>query len=260
MYKIINSPIISLSVYNVNTPKGKLEKVKARPFHSLSYRKEGIAKLYIKDTSYISEPDCITFMPRGTNYSTEIIRDTNMIAVHFDCIEENEFLPPFVLRNTNQQLRQLFDLILEKHSAEAPGNFECYSLFYKLLSNLMKVFREEQEKDINPSVSEAKIRIERNFSDNSFNIDSLVSELPISASYLRSEFKKAYSVTPIEYLKYIRLQNAISMLISDYYSIEELAKKCGFGSTSYFIQSFSKSTGFSPLKYKENYLNNRKKL
>ena len=91
--------------------------------------------------------------------------------------------------------------------------------------------------------------IEANFRDSNFNIDRLVDALPISASYLRREFKKAYGVTPIEYLKNIRLQNAISMLSANYYSIEELAKKCGYCSASYFIQSFKKSVGCSPTKY-----------
>ena len=258
MNNIIKSPIISLNVYNVNTEKGKLTKVAARPFHSLTYRKKGIAKINTASSSYISETDCITFMPKGMSYSTEIIHDTNMITIHFDCFEEDNSLVPFVLENTNQQLQQLFDLMLEKHSNDAPANFECYSLFYKLLSKIEKLFKEEQNRKINPSVLEAKIMIEKNFYDNNFNIDSLVSALPISASYLRSEFKKVYSVTPIEYLKYVRLQNAMSLLISDYYSIEDLAKKCGFGSASYFIQAFSKSTGHSPLKYKEIFLNKRK--
>ena len=78
--------------------------------------------------------------------------------------------------------------------------------------------------------------------------------LDISASYLRSEFKNAYGVTPIEYLKHIRHQNALSLLASDYYTVEELAEKCGYGSASYFIQSFRKITGYSPLKYKEKFL------
>jgi len=258
MNKIINSPIISLNVYDVYTPKETLTKVKARPFHSLTYRKQGIARINVGEKSYVSKKDCITFMPKDMHYSTEIICDTNMIAVHFDCLDKNETLTPFVFENSNQQMQQIFDRMLEKHSIDSPGNFECYSLFYKLLSELEKFFKKEQENKINTSVSKAKMLIEKNFSDNNFNIDTLVSELPISASHLRSEFKKAYSVTPIEYLKYVRLQNAISMLISDYYSIEDLALKCGFGSSSYFIQAFSKSTGYSPLRYKENILNNKK--
>lgn len=260
MNNIIKSPIISLNVYNAKTEKSKPAKVKARPFHSLTYRKKGIVKINIGENAYISKPDCITFMPKGLDYSTEIVLDTDMVAIHFDCFEEDNTLIPFVLENTNQHLVRIFDLMLEKHSTDTPGDFECYSLFYKLLSEIEKLFKEERESKINPAIPEAKMRIEKNFADNDFNIDSLVAELPISASYLRSEFKRVYSITPIEYLQYIRLQNAISMLISDYYSIEDLAKKCGFGSSSYFIQFFSKSTGFSPRKYKENFLHNKKAL
>ena len=108
---------------------------------------------------------------------------------------------------------------------------------------------------ISSSVIRAKEMIENNFRDSDFNIDRIVSTLAISASYLRREFKAAYGVAPIEYLKNIRLRNAISLLSADYYTVEELAEKCGYSGASYFIQALKKSTGYSPIEYKRIYLN-----
>ena len=177
-----------------------------------------------------------------------------MIAIHFNAIDEKMFNVPFIIENTNPELHQLFDAALKSYSAENANNFECYSYFYKILAEIEEHFIKKQESKINPAIKEAKLKIDENFKDSDFNIDALVSELSVCASFLRREFKKIYAFSPIEYLKYVRLQNAISLLASDYYSIEEVAKKSGYSSTSYFIQSFRKSTGFSPLKYKEKFL------
>lgn len=255
MNLFINSPITSLNVYDVKNPKGKLVKVSAREFNSITYRKEGTAKLNFDGKTLVSHPGCITFTPKNTSYTTEITNSTHMIAIHFDYPCKSECAEPFVYENNNHIICNLFDEIYEKYSAEDADNYECYSIFYKILSELKKHFETKHIPKITPAVVRAKLLIENNFRDNNFNIDSLVSTLPISASYLRREFKSAYGVSPIEYLKYIRLQNAKHLLSADYYSVEELAEKCGYSGASYFIQSFKKSTGYSPIEYKKIYLN-----
>lgn len=252
----IKSQVTSLDVYNIKQKNGKAIKVKARPFHSISYRKQGTVKIDIGEETFLSNNHCITFIPKNRDYTAENIQDTHMIAIHFDVADDSAFTCPFMLVNTNQKLEQLFDSVLNNYSPEDFNNYECYSYFYKILAEIEKLFLEKAESVINPSVSKAKEIIERNFRDNNFNIDSLVDLINISASHLRSEFKKHYSFTPIEYLKYIRLQNAISLLASNYNSIEDIALKSGYSSASYFIQSFRRSTGYSPLKYREHFLDN----
>lgn len=250
----INSPVTSLNVYYIKSKKEKISKVNGRPFCSLTYRTSGMVEIDINGKSFISEAGCITFIPKNQRYSTEIIEDTHMIAIHFNVLDEKMFNVPFIIKNTNPQLHQLFDSVLQNYSAENPNNFECYSYFFQILAEIEEHFTKKQESKINPAIKEAKLKIDKNFMHENFNIDTLVSELSVCSSYLRREFKKHYSFSPIEYLKYVRLQNAISLLASNYYSIEEIAMKSGYSSTSYFIQSFRKSTGFSPLKYKDQFL------
>jgi len=181
-----------------------------------------------------------------------------MIVIHFNALDEKKFNKPFVIKKQNNQIYHLFDLVLKNYSTENDNNYECYSYFYKILAEIEKHFIKKQESKINPIILEAKLKIDKHFANADFNIDSLVSELPICASHLRSEFRKSYSLSPIEYLKNVRLQNALSLLASNYYSVEEVAEKSGYSSTSYFIQSFRKSTGLSPLKYKDKFLTREK--
>ena len=256
MTEIKKSPIISLDVYNITSQKHQLTNVKARPFYSLTYRKKGCAKINIDGKTIISKKDCITLTPKNRAYTTEILEETNMIAIHFDCLSDNSFTTPFVIENSNKT-EHLFDEVFEKYSAKDTTGFECYSVLYKILAEIEAYFLKKEESKIKPKILKAKLEIEENFSDSNFNIDALVNKLQISPSYLRYEFKKAYSMSPIEYLSKVRQKNAMSILASDYYSIEDIAKKCGYCSTSYFIQVFKKNTGYSPLKYKEKFSINK---
>lgn len=256
MIKIKNSPITSLNVYNINLDKQHLTEVKERPFYSLTYRKKGVAKINIDKKSIISKKDCITLIPKNKVYSTEVLESTNIIAIHFDCMYNDSFDKPFVIENNNNQIENLFNKAFEKYSPEDSNLFECYSTFYKILAEIEAYLQKNRDKKIKPIIRNAKAEIEKNFADANFNISTLVNSLQISPSYLRLEFKKAYSLSPIEYLNTVRQKNAISILASDYYSIEDIAKKCGYCSTSYFIQVFKKNTGYSPLKYKEKFLTN----
>ena len=190
MNNIIKSPIASLKVYDTKLPKEEINTVTGRPFCSLSYRKEGVVKFNIGKDSFISRPDSISFMPKGQSYNTEIIEDTRMVVIHFNVFDENIAATPFVIENKISHIQQLFNLVLKNYSAEDVNNYECYSYFYKILAEIEKYFQKNNADKINPAVAAAKLKIEKNFADSNFNIDSLISCLDISASHLRSEFKK----------------------------------------------------------------------
>ena len=254
MIKVKKSPIISLSVFNTTSAKHHLIDVKARPFYSLTFRKHGTAKINIDGKTLISPKGCITLTPKNKGYSTELLEDSHIIAIHFDCLHSDSFDTPMVIKNNSNQIERLFDEAFEKYSVEDANNFECYSIFYKILAEIEAYSQKKYESKIKPKILKAKSEIEKNFTDSNYNISTLVEKLKISPSYLRAEFKKAYSISPVEYLNSVRQRNAVSILTSDYYSIEDVAKKCGYCSTSYFIQVFKKNTGYSPLKYKEKFL------
>jgi len=256
MNRFKKSPVISLKAYEVKTEKHSRVEVKGRPFFSLTYRKEGEAKIKIDNKDFLSRKNCVTLVPKNKTYTTQITENTNFFAIHFDCYDKDAFSTPFVLENVSPHVFELFEAILLAYSPKKSCNLECFSLFYELLSEIEKTFASKNEDKTNPKIKRAREEIEERFSDVSFNISELSSLLSINSSYLRREFKKAYSVTPITYLKKTRMQNAVSLLSLSGFSIEELAEKCGYASTSYFIQDFHKMKGCSPLKYKERYLDN----
>ena len=72
----------------------------------------------------------------------------------------------------------------------------------------------------------------------------------MSVTNFRREWKKQYGGTPLQYRDEIRLNFAREYLSSGYYSVSEVAEKCGFEDVSYFVRFFRKKTGVTPGVYK----------
>ena len=60
----------------------------------------------------------------------------------------------------------------------------------------------------------------------------------------------------MQYRDSIRLYYAKEYLNSGYYTVSEIAEKCGFDDVSYFVRFFKKRTGTPPGAYKKRNIRN----
>lgn len=78
----------------------------------------------------------------------------------------------------------------------------------------------------------------------------------ISEVYLSKLFQRCgHGETFNEYLNHIRLEAAVQLLRHSDLSCRELALRCGFASTSYFIRRFKKHFKCTPLDYRKEHEN-----
>ena len=81
-----------------------------------------------------------------------------------------------------------------------------------------------------------------------------LAQLADSAGISRSEagrcFKKYYAQSPMSYVTLYRLKFAQKLLRQSSLSINEVAFQCGFKDSSYFVKTFRKYLGNTPLKYR----------
>lgn len=85
------------------------------------------------------------------------------------------------------------------------------------------------------------------------NLKDICDEINLSKGACCREFKKYMNCSIFEYITNYRLVMSEKLLITTNESITDIAYKCGFGSTSYFIEKFKLQAGMSPLTYrKEN--------
>ena len=74
----------------------------------------------------------------------------------------------------------------------------------------------------------------------------------LSEKYISRYFKEHFHITLSQYVTYLRLEHAKQMLQEPDISVTEVAMQSGYQNISYFIRSFKKTYGVSPLKYRKS--------
>jgi len=75
----------------------------------------------------------------------------------------------------------------------------------------------------------------------------------VSEKYLCRLFKNYTSMTPIEYINNLRIENACHLMIYSNSSVTDAALESGFNDLSYFIKLFKRYKGLTPNEYKKLY-------
>jgi len=83
------------------------------------------------------------------------------------------------------------------------------------------------------------------------SVSELAQALGCSAYYMQHQFKKVTGITLVEYRNTLRLTEAKKMLVHTDKSITEIARVCGFSSSSYFSEVFQQHEHISPTAYRE---------
>ena len=72
----------------------------------------------------------------------------------------------------------------------------------------------------------------------------------LSEKYISRYFKEHFHITISQYVTYLRLEHAKHLLQDTNIPVTEVAMQSGYQNVSYFIRSFKKTYGMSPLKYR----------
>lgn len=151
--------------------------------------------------------------------------------------------------------------IFEKLSKAEQSDFsgkELYinSLLYRLLF-MIKTDAESTERvyvSYNKDLLESGAEFIKNHYQEQLTLSKISETVNLSPVYFHKLFKAHTGKTPLEYLKEIRLNQAIYMLSTSNKSISEIALSCGFTSQSYFNAFFKKELSTTPLKYRKSAL------
>lgn len=75
----------------------------------------------------------------------------------------------------------------------------------------------------------------------------------MSANYFGVRFQRAVGLSYTEYLKNLRLQQAVDLLLHSELSVEQISEHSGFHAPTYFIHIFRERYGIPPLQYRKRY-------
>ena len=95
-------------------------------------------------------------------------------------------------------------------------------------------------------IEQAEALILKNLANEQFGVSELAEAMHMSRSNLLRKIKKRTKLSASQFIRQIRLQEAMDLLKEDSSTVSEISYQVGFGSTSYFIKCFREQYGYPP--------------
>ncbi|NYI02388.1 AraC family transcriptional regulator [Cupriavidus plantarum] len=128
-------------------------------------------------------------------------------------------------------------------------------LLYRLLMNGQgSLLRQSALKDSQMHRVARAIRLLRERYAQPLRVESLARDLHMSASSLHFHFKEVTAMSPLQYQKQLRLQEARRMMLAGDVTVAMAAHAVGYESTSQFSREYSRLFGAPPLRDKKRWI------
>ena len=204
----------------------------------------------------------------AVNINTDSQTNKVYIRVNSSSMDVPENLRPYLFQRYRQQDDE--DLYLAKEYIEELGgkimvdSGEKAGTTFKVTFDILSdkpvsspLVTEEKpsEKDEIISEKDEKLMheitraIEANLIDSDFNVTRLQETVGIGQKLLYRKIKQITGVTPVEYIRNIRIEKAARLLREGKFSISEVMYMVGFTKSGYFSKCFQEAFGMTPSAY-----------
>lgn len=143
----------------------------------------------------------------------------------------------------------LYSIFTETKINDANSTASIQSLLLRLLDLLKSDFKARSAK--RPSwVSKLKEILHSQHVDN-YTLMDLSRELNIHPVHLSRDFHKHFKCNLGEYIRKLKIQKSLSLLLKKNNSLSDISFECGFSDQSHFTRSFKKYNGLTPQEYRK---------
>ena len=257
--------------------KGKISELHFHKELEFIYVTKGKFKCSSQTSQVIANEGEIIFVNSKIPHYTECIEDDSMITLiqfrspslfkgslkHLSEFFNHTDVPIFVFKEQDpdydELLKYIVDIIGHNERREVTydyyitANIYCISaILYKrnFLANEEKISNIKAIKKITPVFD----YIDNNYSEQ-LTLEEIAGILNFNKSYFCRLFKKATGITVMDYINFVRIQNAEELLKTEM-NISEISYAVGFLSVSYFNRIFKKHKCCSPTAYRKTISNN----
>ena len=154
------------------------------------------------------------------------------IQLHIDAFIPKPFEPDILLSRVEQLLhsRQSHEAKARMEVLAAPKEIEAVSYDEKFLANIIHL-------------------IEEHISDSELNVNALCEWTGTNNKQMYRKIKQLTGMTPVEYIKSIRMKKAAMLLKQQKFTVAEVMYMVGFSNHSYFSKCFQAEFGVTPKQY-----------
>ncbi|MBN2519623.1 MAG: response regulator, partial [Bacteroidales bacterium] len=130
----------------------------------------------------------------------------------------------------------------------------------KQRENIIRKYRDKKEYNANEIKITSKDEefmnnivqtIEKHYSDPEFNVEKLAEKSNYGRTVMYNKIKGLTGVSPVDFLRQMRLKKAANLLINSDYNVSEVAYMTGFSDVKYFSKRFKTLFNILPKEYKD---------
>lgn len=240
------------SIYTMYSEKNANGKRKSRPLWAVIIKYEGETIYTSNGKTYVSDINNIAVLPKGCDYEWHCTKSGHFAIIEFECEKSCSGIFSFPVKNGETYLKAIKKAEIGRAVKKPTFILDEMSVLYGLLSLLMKT----AEQKYLPSDKKQKILpaieyIAENYNKGISN-EKLSAVTGLSTVYFRKLFKETTGLSPIRYVRSVKMKKAKEMLKSDYSSVADIAYSLGYNNVYEFSRDFKKHAGISPLKYAKN--------
>ncbi len=234
-------------------------------YHELYFLISGTARYFINGKIFTLSAGDIVFVPKGVFHQTDYQDDKKIeravIVFNEDFLGEasipyiqklSEFkhsrIPKANIHSFHSIIRKL-ELEASSHDSDFENMERLY--MYQLLILILRYREKPRQINLNQIqrlVQNAAKYINENYSQE-LTLEIMAKKYSINAEHFSRTFKKTTGVGFCEYLNIARITAAQDLLATTTMQISDIATKCGYSDSAYFIQVFKKIHGMTPKKY-----------
>ena len=263
------------SIYHIANAKRSFQ----IPIHwhdefEIIYVKSGFLTVSISGENYIGKPgDAFVVSPGNLHFMGSqtgnvdyftFLFPLKYISFRTDDILDDKLLEPLnsghliispeiedTIKEQCEQLVEIYGAKKEESQSKITAQIKTKIILLQFILELWKkgFIVENDTSGKNTVEKEMVSYIQQNFTGKIL-LKEFGEQFHLSEKYISRYFKEHFHITISQYVTYLRLEHAKQLLQDTDIPVTEVAMQSGYQNVSYFIRSFKKTYGMSPLKYR----------
>ncbi len=253
-FKLENLNIISvIKEHNQTINNTQISYNTHLPYHELIYHFSGNGNFVFDDTDFSFNAGKLIYLPKGShkNYFANLLDSGECVDIFFDTkstLCDNAFC--FNL-SENKAIEKTVSKLYNIWTKKETGYYnKTMSLFFEIISNLEihnnTYLPYSKIEKLNPAID----YIHLHYTEHNFNYSILPTLCGIGYTYFKTLFRMRYGMLPSEYVKNLKIKHSCELLLTNKFTISQIAEKCGFSDIYYFSKVFKQTYGIPPSKWK----------
>lgn len=238
-------------------PKGRID-------YQLLYVASGKAHFYFdgKDRE-VTAGHMILFQPRQEQHYEYFAKDKPEVYwVHFTGGDVKNILRryeipldnPVFYSGSSSTYAYLFKEMINELQTCRVGYQELLEMYLRQIFLLVQRSRQERKPTVSSYIQEEMEYARRYFNEHynePISIEEYAQSRGMSVSWFLRNFKQITTMSPMQYILSIRINNAVSLLETTDYNITEISAIIGYDNPLYFSRIFRKQIGMSPSDFRK---------